>query len=44
MENESKVKAFSKLSSLLNYYSEYRDRPAKEGFDFFRNSNPIAKC
>lgn len=36
MENKSKLAAFLKLHNLIIYYSEYRDRPAEDGYDFFK--------
>ncbi|TCP20701.1 hypothetical protein EV207_1504 [Scopulibacillus darangshiensis] len=35
MEGIPRVKAFSKLYDLLVYYSENRDLPIEDGFDFF---------
>lgn len=36
MKKNSKLEAFSKLYSLLGFYSEYRDRPVEKDFDFFK--------
>ncbi|MFB4167366.1 hypothetical protein [Virgibacillus sp. JSM 102003] len=36
MKEIRKVEAFSELHNLLIYYSEYRDQPVEEGFDFFK--------
>ena len=36
MAKDPRVEAFSKLHSLIVFYSEYRDRPVEEGFDFFQ--------
>jgi len=36
MLNNLKLDAFSKLHNLLIFYSEYRDHPVKEGFDFLK--------
>jgi len=34
MQNFERVKAFKKLYSLLIFYSENRDQPVEEGFNF----------
>ena len=41
MDKTAKLEAFSKLHSLIIYYSEYRDRPVQEDFDFF---NEVKEC
>ncbi|MGP4105970.1 hypothetical protein [Virgibacillus sp. L01] len=43
MEDIRKVEAFSELHSLLIYYSEYRDQPVEEGFDFFKEVEVYCK-
>jgi hypothetical protein len=35
MDKKGRVKDFSELFELLNYYFERRDQPVREGFDFF---------
>lgn len=36
MGKDPKVKAFIKLHGLMNFYSEYRDRPVEKEFNFFK--------
>ncbi|MCP3742779.1 hypothetical protein [Rossellomorea sp. BNER] len=36
MKKNIKLKAFAELHSLLIFYSENRDQPVEEGFDFFK--------
>lgn len=43
MEKSNKVKIFSELYNLLIYYSENRDQPVVEGFDFFEKMEYLCK-
>ncbi|MBO1003842.1 hypothetical protein ACFSKI_08455 [Pseudogracilibacillus auburnensis] len=36
MNKQDKVKAFKELHGLLIFYSENRDQPVEQGFDFFK--------
>lgn len=44
MENEPKLAAFVKLHNLIIYYSEYRDMPAEDDFDFFKEVEECCKA
>ena len=41
MNSVDKVKVFSELYELVNYFYEYRDQPVKEDFNFFEKAE---KC
>lgn len=41
MDKVEKVKIFSELYELINYYYEYRDQPVDQHFNYF---NKVEKC
>ena len=43
MDKMIKVKAFSELYGLLIFYSENRDQPVEEGFNFFKEVEVLCK-
>lgn len=43
MKKLDKVKAFKELHGLLIYYSENRDQPVEQGFDFFKEVKTLCE-
>lgn len=43
MIKNDKVQAFSELYSLLIFYSENRDQPVEDGFDFFKEVKTLCE-